>query len=279
MPFLAAACQMRSTSDATANLRQAEELIRDAARRGAAFVATPENTNYLGPHPEKVRLAEPLDGVTCVRLAELARELGIHLLLGSFSERSPAPGKCLNTSVLFGPTGDRLAAYRKIHLFDVDVPGGVSFRESATVEPGGELVVAETELARIGLSICYDLRFGELYRELVELGAQLLTVPAAFTAKTGEAHWETLLRARAIESQAFVVAPAQHGAHDDGGLKESWGRSMIVDPWGRILARLDEGVGIALAEIDLAEVARVRSSIPMAEHRARTGPLFRRRPA
>jgi predicted amidohydrolase len=265
--FRAAVLQLTSTSDADANLRRAEELIRAAAAAGAALVATPENTNYLGPHTEKVRRAEPLDGPTCTRFAELARELGIHLLLGSFNERSDDRERCRNTSVLFGPDGERLAVYRKLHLFDVDVPGGVSFRESATVAPGGAIVVAETPLARLGLSICYDLRFGELYRALVARGAQALLVPSAFTALTGAAHWEVLLRARAIESQAYVLAPAQWGRHDDGGLKESFGRAMIVDPWGEVLARIDEGTGFALAEIDLDEAARVRAAIPVASHR------------
>ncbi len=267
MPTLAAVCQMRSTSDGAENLRQAEELIRAAAARGAAFVATPENTNYLGPHAEKVRLAETLDGATCTLFAGLARELALHLLLGSFNEECAHKGRCFNTSVLFGPSGDRLAVYRKIHLFDVDVPDGVSFRESATVAPGDEVVVAETTLGRVGLSICYDLRFGELYRGLVDRGAEILTVPSAFTATTGKAHWEILLRARAIETQAFVVAPGQQGEHDDGGLRASHGHSLIVDPWGRILAEAADGVGIALAALDLAEVARVRAAIPLAAHR------------
>jgi len=267
VPFPAAVCQMTSTSDADANWRQAEELIRAAAKAGAAFVGTPENTNYLGPHAEKVHRAEPLDGVTCTRFAELAEELGIELLLGSFNERGQDATRCHNTSVLFGRDGSRLAVYRKLHLFDVDVPGGVSFRESHTVAAGDEVVVAETPLARFGLSICYDLRFGELYRALVARGAEAILVPSAFTAATGTAHWEVLLRARAIESQAFVLAPAQWGRHDDGGLKESFGRAMIVDPWGEVLARIDEGTGFALAEIDLERVGRVREAVPMAKHR------------
>lgn len=271
MRLLAAACQMRSTGDGAGNLRQAEELVRAAAARGATFVATPENTNYLGPHGEKVRLAETLDGPTCLLFSRLARELSIHLLLGSFNEKSPAEGCCFNTSVLFGPDGSRLAAYRKIHLFDVDVPGGVSFRESATVAPGTDVVVAETAFGAVGLSICYDLRFGELYRALIARGASLLTVPSAFTAVTGRAHWEVLVRARAIESQAFVVAPGQHGEHGDAGLRESHGHSMIVDPWGRILAEAADGIGIAMADLDLAEVARVRAAIPIATHRRLPG--------
>jgi predicted amidohydrolase len=265
--FLAAVCQLRSTSDRDGNLAAAEAAIRAAAARGARLVATPENTDYLGPHAAKVRLAEPLDGPLCDRFAALARELGIHLLLGSFAERGPDEHHCHNTSVLFGPDGERLAAYRKIHLFDVDVPGGVTFRESDTVAPGSEVVVAATPLGTIGLSICYDLRFGELYRALVGRGASVITIPSAFTAVTGKAHWEVLVRARAIETQCWVLAPGQHGAHDDGGLRESHGQSMIVDPWGQIVARVPDGTGIALAEIDLARVESVRRAIPVAAHR------------
>ncbi len=271
MRFSAAVCQMRSTSDGAENLRQAEELVRAAAAGGATFVATPENTNYLGPHGEKVRLAEGFDGSTCALFSSLARELAIHLLLGSFNEKSPVAGRCFNSSVLFGPDGAQLAVYRKIHLFDVDVPDGVSFRESAMVAPGSEVVVAATALGPVGLSICYDLRFGELYRALVLRGAQVLTVPSAFTAVTGKAHWETLVRARAIEAQAFVVAPGQVGEHGDSGLRESHGHSMIVDPWGRILAEVPGGIGFAVAEVDLGEVARVRAAIPLADHRRLPG--------
>lgn len=267
MRIRAAVCQMRSTSDVAANLLQAERLIRAAAAAGAQFIATPENSNYLGPHADKVVLAEPLTGPVCASFAALARELSIHLLLGSYNERSDDAGRCFNSSVLFAPSGERLAVYRKIHLFDVDVPDGVSFRESDSVVPGADVVVVETSIGTIGLSICYDLRFGELYRALVARGATILTAPSAFTARTGEAHWETLVRARAIESQAFVLAPGQHGAHDDGGLKESWGRSLIVDPWGRVLARIDEGIGFAVADLDLDEVGRVRAAIPVAAHR------------
>ncbi len=269
--MIAAVCQMRSTSNWAGNLRQAEELVRAAAARGATFVATPENTNYLGPHAEKVRLAETLDGPTCALFSRLAKELSLHLLLGSFNEKGPVDGLCFNSSVLFGPDGVRLAVYRKMHLFDVDVPDGISFRESATVAPGSEVVVAATSFGAVGLSICYDLRFGELYRALVARGAAVLMIPSAFTAVTGRAHWEVLVRARAIESQAFVVAPGQHGEHGDSGLRESHGHSLIVDPWGRILAEVPDGVGIAVAELDLAEVAGVRAAIPIAAHRRLPG--------
>jgi predicted amidohydrolase len=265
--FLAAVVQLTSTSDAEANWRSADFLVRKAAARGAALVATPENTNYLGPHEEKVRRAEGLDGETCRRFAALARELRIHLLLGSFNERSPVAGHCYNTSVLFGPEGTQLATYRKIHLFDVAVAPDVVFQESATVEPGDAPVVADTPLGRLGLSICYDLRFPELYRELVRRGAELLAVPSAFTLTTGKDHWEPLLRARAIENQCYLLAPAQHGRHDDGGLRQSWGHAMIIDPWGHVVALAADGPGIAVAEVDRGRLRSVREHLPALAHR------------
>jgi len=265
--FLAAAIQLTSTSDAEANWESARSLIERAAGHGARFVATPENTNYLGPHVEKVRRAEPLDGRTGERFSALARRLGIHLLLGSFNERSDEAERCYNTSVFYGPDGSVLATYRKIHLFDVDVPNGPRFLESATCKPGEATAVVETPLARFGLSICYDLRFGELYRKLADQGAEVLMIPSAFTLATGKDHWEPLIRARAIETQCWVIAPAQHGKHDDGGLAHTWGHAMIVDPWGIPVATAPDGPGLALAEIDLDRVARVREAIPVARHR------------
>lgn len=267
--FLAAAVQLNCTSDEEANWRSARDLVERAAGYGARFVATPENTNFLGPHAEKVRRAEPMDGPTVGRFADLAARLGIHLLLGSFNEEAPqARGeRCYNTSVLFAPDGSILARYRKIHLFDVDLSPEVRFLESETVVPGEDVVVAQTDLGRLGLSICYDLRFGELYRRLTADGAQILTVPSAFTLTTGRAHWEPLLRARAIENQAWVLAPAQHGHHDDGGLRESYGHALIVDPWGQIVATAPDGPGLALAEIDLGKVDEVRRFMPVARHR------------
>src|SRR5919107_1991447 len=264
--FLAAVVQMTSTSDVGANWRQVSRLIERAAGYGAKLVATPENTNFLGPPAEKVRTAEPLDGPTCRRFADLARRLGIHLLLGSFNERGDEPSRCRNTSVLFGPDGAALAAYRKVHLFDVDVSEAVRCRESECVQPGDRVVVAETTLGRLGLSICYDLRFGNLYRRLAGDGSEVLCVPAAFTMTTGRDHWEPLLRARAIECQAYVLAPAQYGRHDDPGLRESFGHAMIVDPWGHVVAMASDGPGLALAEIDLDRVARIRRAIPVGEH-------------
>ncbi len=265
-PFVAAVVQLTSTSDEEANLAAAEALVERAASLGASLVATPENTNFLGPHAEKVARAQPLDGPVCERFAALARRLGIHLLLGSFNESSREPRRCYNTSVLFAPDGGRLGVYRKIHLFDVDVSEAVRFSESATVAPGKDPVTVATRLGTLGLTICYDLRFGELYRRLRAAGAELLTVPSAFTLTTGKDHWEPLLRARAIENQCYVLAPAQSGRHDDGGLRESWGHAMIVDPWGAVIATASDGPGFALAELDLGRVAEVRRSMPVASH-------------
>ena len=264
--FLAAVVQMTSTAVAEANWEQARALVERAAGYGARLVATPENTNFLGPPSDKVRTAEPLDGPTVARFAALARALGIHLLLGSFNERSDEPGRCHNTSVLLGPDGVVLATYRKIHLFDVDVSAAVRYRESRTIRPGDEPVVAATTLGRLGLSVCYDLRFGNLYRRLVRDGAEVLCVPAAFTLTTGRDHWEPLLRARAIECQSYVLAPAQYGRHDDPGLRESYGHALIVDPWGLVVARASDEPGLALAEIDLERVRRIRAAIPVAAH-------------
>ena len=260
---VAAVVQMSSTSDAQANWLQASELIRRAADLGAEFVATPENTNFLGLHEEKVARAEGLDGVTCERFGRLADDLGIHLLLGSFNERCQQRRRCHNTSVLFGTDGAQLAVYRKIHLFDVDVSPEVRFTESETVAAGTEIVTTRADFGVVGLTICFDLRFPWLYQELRGRGAQVLTIPSAFTLITGKDHWHPLLRARAIETQCYVVAPAQYGKHDDRGLRESYGHSMIVDPWGQIVAMVPDGPGVALAEIDLARVESVRQAIPV----------------
>jgi len=267
MFFLAAVIQTSSTTDVDRNLAEAGALVDRAAGYGARFVASPEHTSFLGPADEKVRRAEPLDGPTCSFFAGLARRHGIHLLLGSFNERGTSPERCRNTSVLFGPDGSRLAVYRKIHLFDVDHSDAVRSLESRTVEPGDEEVVAETPLGRFGLSVCYDLRFGDQYRRLTRRGAEVLCVPAAFTARTGRDHWIELLRARAIECQAYVLAPAQYGRHGDAELPESYGRAAIVDPWGVVLAVAPDGPsGLALAEIDLTRVAEVRRAIPVGDY-------------
>ncbi|MCA9566223.1 MAG: carbon-nitrogen hydrolase family protein [Myxococcales bacterium] len=267
MTTLAAAVQLTCTSDRARNDAAVDTLVRRAARYGATLVCTPENTNFLGPHEEKVRTAEPLGGPTVTRYRDLARELGITLLIGSVNEAAPTPGKCFNTSVLIGPDGKIITFYRKIHLFDVDVSDDVRFMESDTVERGHELVVAATPHGMIGMSVCYDLRFPELYRGLVDRGARILTIPSAFTLTTGKDHWEPLVRARAIECQAWVIAPGQVGHHDDRGLRHSWGHSMIVDPWGHVVGMAGDGEGLALAEIDLERVERTRRGMPLAQHR------------
>jgi predicted amidohydrolase len=265
---LAAVVQLNSTGDVARNLDRAEALVRRAAAAGAALVATPEHTPFLGASAEKLRLAEPLDGPLCGRFSALARELSLHLLLGSFPETSPHPGKVHNTSVLFGPDGSRLAVYRKIHLFDVALADGFCSRESDTVAPGEEPVTVPTPLGVLGLSICYDLRFGELFGKLRGMGAQLIAVPSAFTAATGKDHWEVLLRARAIETQCYILAPAQAGRHgEDGELRESHGHAMIVDPWGEILASVNGEEGFAVAPVDLGRVAKVRAAMPLDRHR------------
>jgi predicted amidohydrolase len=279
--FLVAAIQLQSTSNEAQNLEVAAALIERAASYGASLVATPENTNFLGPHEDKVRGAQALDGPVCARFAELARKHSIYVLLGSFNEANeqaraqaaaaadgPAKlGRCNNTSVLFAPDGGRVAVYRKIHLFDVDVSEEVRFKESATIAPGSEVVAAPTPFGTLGLSVCYDLRFPELYAALVKKGAQIITVPSAFTLMTGKDHWYALLRARAIETQCYVIAPAQSGRHDDRGLRHSYGHSLVIDPWGQVIASASDGPALALAEVDLERVARVRKQIPVADHR------------
>ncbi|MEM1246529.1 MAG: carbon-nitrogen hydrolase family protein [Acidobacteriota bacterium] len=267
MSFLAAAIQLNGNSNEEACIEEATRLIRQAAAHGARFVATPEATNYLGPHDRKVATAEGLDGRVCRHFGELAAELDIHLLLGSFNESAEETARCYNTSVLFGSTGEVLASYRKMHLFDVDVSDEVRFQESATCRPGEDVVVAETELGAVGLSICYDMRFPELYRRQVDAGAKILAVPSAFTVTTGRDHWYPLLKARAIETQCWLIAPAQWGEHDDGGLRNSYGHSLIIDPWGQIVASCSDGTGIAFGVVDLDRVDQIRQSMPVGEHR------------
>lgn len=259
----AAAVQLNSTGDRARNLETAERLVRAAAAAGAAFIALPEKWNLLGSGDELLAGAEPLDGPSLTAARGWARKLGVHLLAGSITERLDEP-RGANTSVLVGPDGEDLAVYRKIHMFDVDV-GGVSYRESDAERPGDEVVSAEAGGMVCGLTVCYDLRFPELYRVLAVRGARLVTVPSAFTEVTGRDHWEVLLRARAIENQLFVVAPDQVGQappHYD-----SHGHSAIVDPWGRILAVQPEGEGFVSADLDLAELERVRESLPSLANR------------
>jgi deaminated glutathione amidase len=263
--FSVAAVQMVASDDKAANVREADRWIREAAVRGACVVALPEVFVWRGVKKQEREAAEPIPGPTSEWLADLARELGIFLLGGSILEAIPGTTKAYNTSLLFGPEGSLLASYRKIHLFDVDLKEGVSTRESDTRAAGDQVVVAETPLCPMGLSICYDLRFPELYRRMMARGARLIFVPSAFTAYTGKAHWEALLRSRAIENQAYVVAPAQFGKSPNSF--ETHGHSMIIDPWGKILAELPDGAGVIRAEVDLDYLTKVRTELPCLEHR------------
>ena len=259
----AAAVQLNSNRDKARNLAAAERLVRAAAADGAELVALPEKWNLLADGAELAAAAESLDGPSLSAARGWAAELGIHLLAGSIAERNEGE-KASNTSVLIGPGGEDLAVYRKIHMFDVDA-GGVSYRESEFERPGEEVVTAPVGGLIAGLSVCYDLRFPELFRILAVRGARLLLVPSAFTSATGRDHWEVLLRARAIENQAFVIAPNQVGTappHFD-----SYGHSAIVDPWGRLLASAPGGEGLAIADLDLDEQVRVRESLPSLANR------------
>jgi predicted amidohydrolase len=263
----AAAVQLNSNGDKARNVAAAERLVRAAAAAGADLVALPEKWNLLAAGEQLVAEAESLDGPSLSAARGWAAELGIHLLAGSIAERGEGQ-RVANASVLIGPDGADLAVYRKIHMFDVDA-GGVSYRESEHERPGEEVVTAPVGPLIAGLSVCYDLRFPELFRIQALRGARLLLVPSAFTSATGRDHWEVLLRARAIENQAFVIAPNQTGSappHFD-----SYGRSAIVDPWGRVVAEAPAGEGFVAADLDLDEQERVRESLPaLANRRPRT---------
>jgi len=264
MTYLAAAIQMTAGADKAANLERAERLVRVGAARGANIVALPEVFNWRGKRIEQAAAAETIGGESLALMSRLARELQIHIVAGSITEQVEGEARCYNTSALIGPDGGRMAVYRKIHLFDVDLPGRVTVRESDAKLAGAEVVTAATPLGAIGLSICYDLRFPELYRRLTFAGAQILAIPSAFTFPTGEAHWEPLLRARAIENQAYVIAPAQFGPNIYG--YSDYGNSMIVDPWGRVLARAADQEGVVVAPIDLEYQERVRRELPALKH-------------
>lgn len=257
-----AALQMRSGTDVGRNVETFEAMVREAAAAGAVYVQSPEMTGALMRDRAALRAAirPAAEDPVAARAAALAAELGLHVHVGSTAIARP-DGKVANRAFLFGPDGALVAAYDKIHMFDVDLDNGESWRESATYEPGRETVVAELPFASLGMSICYDLRFPQLFRAQALAGAQVLTVPAAFTRQTGEAHWHPLLRARAIENGAWLVAAAQGGRHEDG--RETYGHSMIVDPWGRIVAEADhDEPAVVVAEIDPVASAAARAKLP-----------------
>ena len=276
-----ACLQMNTRGDVAANVRSALALVQEAAAAGARLVALPETWAYKGGREGLRASAEAVDGPSNAALARLAARLGVFVLAGSIYEPSPQPGRVYNTSALFGADGGLRAVYRKIHLFDV-IAGATVYRESDDVTPGTELVTAEIDPGEaapadpaeapgpatpvtLGLTICYDLRFPELYRALVSLGAEVLVVPAAFTLTTGKDHWHALLRARAIESQSWVVAPAQWGKHPRG--RQTYGKTLAVDPWGAVVSEASEGEGLVLVTLDRAYLEQVRRSLPSLDHR------------
>ncbi len=266
----AAAIQMNSLADVEANLASARSLLEQAHARGVKLAALPENFPIMGRREaDKLEVAEALgEGPIQAFLSRCARELEMWIIGGTIPIRSETrAGKVAAASLVFDDTGRFVARYDKIHLFDVDLPDREErYRESATIAPGSKPVVVATPLGRVGLSVCYDVRFPELFRHLQVQGAEILCLPAAFTAATGRAHWETLIRARAIENLCYVIAPAQSGRHANG--RETWGDSMIVDPWGHVLDRVGEvGAGLAVAEIDLTMQKQVRERFPSLNHR------------
>jgi predicted amidohydrolase len=264
-----AVVQLNTQDDLVANLARVRHWIAQAAAAGAELVTLPENLAFMGEEAQKRELAERLDGAfpgpILGALAESATKYGVWVLGGGVPEKSDDPARPFNTSVLVDPKGTIAATYRKVHLFDVSLADGTSLRESAATAAGSEPVSAEVLGARVGLSVCYDVRFPELYRKLVDQGARIVTVPAAFTLTTGKDHWHVLLRARAIENQVYVLAPAQHGKHPRG--RQTYGKSVIIDPWGEVIAQCSEGEGFAVASIDFDYQDRVRTALPSLLHR------------
>jgi predicted amidohydrolase len=281
-PLRAAVLQLNSTPDVAANVETALGLVDEAAARGARLLVLPEKFHYLGPPEDVAAAKEPLDGPLLTACAEAAKRHGVYLVAGSIWESIRGDERTYNTSVLFGPDGERLALYRKIHMFDVEV-GGQVYRESDSCRPGDRVVAVRLDpgasgrpghgQVTLGLSICYDLRFPELFRALLDLGSHVITMPSAFTMATGRDHWQVLVRARAIENQLFMVAANQTGIHAAG--LESYGRSLIVDPWGVVLGQVADGVGVAVADLDLHRLAQVRRLLPAVRHRVPEAYLHR----
>jgi predicted amidohydrolase len=270
-PYLAAALQMTSLPDLDKNLAQAEELIQLAVNRGADLICLPENFAFLGDEEAKTLLAEKIAQASQKFLVTMAQRYQVTILGGGFpvpaDEIEATKGKMFNTALLVGPEGTELSRYRKIHLFDVNLPDGNTYRESETIVAGSEPpeVYHSDKLGNLGLSVCYDVRFPELYRHLAKNGANVLFVPAAFTAYTGKDHWQVLLQARAIENTCYVIAAAQVGKHNPR--RQSHGHAMIVDPWGVVLADAGDQIGLAIAEINPARLEQVRTQMPSLKHR------------
>jgi deaminated glutathione amidase len=265
MSFKAGLIQLRSGRDMAANVADASKLIRQAASQGATFISTPEMTNIFEPDRERLKavVVTEAEDSSVHGFSALAAKLGIWLHIGSMALKGD-DGKLVNRTLLFNPKGDIVARYNKIHLFDVDLPNGDKYRESETYTPGAEAVTVETPFCKLGLSICYDVRFAALYNKLATAGANVLLVPAAFTVPTGKAHWHVLLRARAIETGSYVIAAAQGGTHDSG--RETFGHSKVVDPWGKVIAEAGVDPEYLLFEIDPAESVAARARIPALVH-------------
>ena len=267
MTSLKAACiQLCATPDIDENLRQAKDFIKQAAVEGATFIATPENTCRMRATKEQKleSSCEEKDHPAIPFFSKLSKDLVVWLLIGSLSSVRLTSGKLANRSYLFNPDGDIAAKYDKIHLFDVDLPNGDCYRESDSCAGGEKAVLVDTDFATLGLTICYDLRFPHLFRHLAKEGAHIITVPSAFTVPTGRAHWETLLRARAIETGCFIIAPAQCGEHEGG--RGTWGHSLIISPWGEILGEAGEAPGYITVDLDLDRVAKARGAVPSLRH-------------
>jgi deaminated glutathione amidase len=264
--YLAAAVQMNSLPDLEKNLAQAEDLIDLAARQGAELICLPENFSFLGDEAAKIAQAETIAQSSEKFLKTMAQRHQVTLLGGGFPVPNPA-GKVFNTALLVGPNGEELSRYEKVHLFDVNLPDGNTYQESEAVSAGIQLpsVYPSKELGHLGLSVCYDVRFPELYRHLSQMGAEVLFVPAAFTAYTGKDHWQVLLQARAIENTCYVIAPAQTGKHNSR--RQSHGHAVIIDPWGIILADAGDQPGVAIASIEPSRLEQVRRQMPSLQHR------------
>ncbi|NJR40370.1 MAG: carbon-nitrogen hydrolase family protein [Leptolyngbyaceae cyanobacterium CSU_1_4] len=264
--YVAAAVQMNSLPDLEKNLAQAEDLIDLAVRQGAELICLPENFSFLGDETAKFAQAEAIAQGSEKFLKTMAQRYQVTLLGGGFPVPAPT-GKVYNTALLIGPNGEELSRYEKVHLFDVNLPDGNHYQESEAVSPGGQLpsVYPSKDLGHLGLSVCYDVRFPELYRHLSQMGAEVLFIPAAFTAYTGKDHWQVLLQARAIENTCYVVAPAQTGKHNSR--RQSHGHAVIIDPWGIILSDAGEQPGVAIASIEPSRLEQVRRQMPSLQHR------------
>ncbi len=256
-------CQMNTQDNKLKNLETAEAAIDRLSAQGADLIVLPEMFNFLGPDEDKIANAEPIPGPSVDRLQRKAKGKGIFLHCGSLLQKDG--DRIYNTTVVFDRRGEQIALYRKIHLFDVEIPGGIVYKESAVVSPGGEIVAFDCEGVTVGLSICYDIRFPELYRRLADKGASLMIIPAAFTLMTGKDHWETLVRARAIENVCYIAACGQWGFHPLNN--QCYGHSMIVNPWGMVIAQARDGVTTVFAELDFSYMDEVREKLPSLRHR------------